>query len=420
MALLPPQQVVANSFKIDFNTSTQLFKYTIDVGDHFGVEAQGNRRTLSKETKRYLINQLLTDSRAPDLTQSAPHWACDYNSTIISAGALSTGFNSTNAQRQKLYCRTQPGQTNHPRDLQATITCDGPVNLAPLQTYVQGNTVGAMPSTVLDAMDALNIISWKRVNDMNFTGGRAGKRFFPNEVALRCENETPQMRQQNTFLIRRGFFTSMRPGAGSLHLNVSTTTSAFYSPIMLDTWMQLRWGNGQIDEPDFRRQLGGVKVMVVGAQNNQTWRIFDIGTRPLNQESFADDQHNMRIVSTYLTQRKSHSKKRHESVVLNLFLDYPATPIDPNALCINVGNTNNPIWFARELLRIVEWQLLSRTLDGNDKTRMVNCAEIRPQQNKTFILGATQRQLGFPNGQGGTSFLNVSSNPISRKGKAAD
>lgn len=302
----PPNQratgVLCNFFTMGLNTTTRLYRYTIDLSDAGIPGANGNN--LSRETKRYLINELLT---TPANRPSHHDWACDYKSTIISAGQeLYPGLNADGQSKATPFHRTPaalPNQNGPPVPPvpvpNARILCNGRLDTGMLMAHVNGNQVAANwdPDVVLNG---LNILTWKNINHMPqaLRSDRAGKRFYPH--ILRDDIEEARL-NTHAFLIRKGFFTSVRPGDGSVLLNVNTTTSAFYSPIRLDQWMRLKWPNGPPHPHDFQIWLRGVRVTLDCHVHRRKFSIWDISRQPINQITFGLQN---TVVSTYLSQRK--------------------------------------------------------------------------------------------------------------------
>jgi len=97
----------------------------------------------------------------------------------------------------------------------------------------------------------MNIMSWARINFRDWRGKRIGNKFYPLDGALskilgrtppdNSDKYVPRLRVYDS---KTGFFTSMRPGIGSMLLNVNATTSVFYPNDMnLQEWINRRWGH---------------------------------------------------------------------------------------------------------------------------------------------------------------------------------
>lgn len=99
----------------------------------------------------------------------------------------------------------------------------------------------------LEDLRILNLISWETINSPSFKGGRVGKKFYPHSNPRRIVNQSNTkftLPQHYVYDVNMGFFTSMRPGHGSILLNVNTTTTAFFPfKMKLQTWLNARWGH---------------------------------------------------------------------------------------------------------------------------------------------------------------------------------
>jgi hypothetical protein len=134
------------------------------------------------------------------------------------------------------------------------FTCLGEANLKGLKHHVEDQLE---LDDITDVLKCLNIISWKSINSRGaFDGGRVGNRFYPNstEVKKEVNDDAPLYR------IRDGFFSSMRPGQGSLLLNVNAITSAFFSPINLQTWIDKCWPVDRPNAKEFKSKFKDIRV----------------------------------------------------------------------------------------------------------------------------------------------------------------
>ena len=116
-----------------------------------------------------------------------------------------------------------------------------------------------------DDLRILNIISWKNISqDDIFGGGRSGKKFYPTPPAFSSAHMIPN-NANPVYILCKGFFTSMRPGAGSLLLNINPVTTAFYPAVRLQDWMIARWpGADGIPPANGLHELEGLRVTFEG------------------------------------------------------------------------------------------------------------------------------------------------------------
>lgn len=281
-----PDAVQSNFFQFTIQNvpNKPLYRYSIHVGDFLKLpkskesSSQGSKekRKLSRETKRYLISQLLKEAHnKPD----ALYWVCDYESTIISVGHL---YNTAPDGKATPYERTGPkNEMQIVND--ASISLLGQVNIHHLNAHINRADDGNPSSETAIALDALNIILWRKVNHPGFNGARGGKRFYP------AIPHTPRETASRCYILHQGFFSSVRPGSGSLHLNVSTTTSAFFKPMVLLEWMNTRWPSARYNQKKFKKELKNVRVKcnLTKAPAGKRWIIRgDLGLEKMSEIFF--------------------------------------------------------------------------------------------------------------------------------------
>jgi hypothetical protein len=359
--------VKANSFRLNLDSKVQLHRYSITLGeieyksrggDRNGAGGQTQTKTpTNRDTKRALIESFLT---APNSKPMHSNWATDYDSTIISVGQLYPGSSSKlNQVTFKDHPRMgRPGEGN--LQLTSSVKFLGIVGTAALNSYVgldssagkkaigSGSGSGSTTAVTYDPssdLNAFNIILWKEVNKPDsigrpgFRGGRVGNRFYPTSTQV----ETPAQQSRKCYLIRGGFSTSVRPADGSILLNVNTVTSAFYSPINLQTWMQMQWSSHPKSK-DFRAALKGVKVTFDLAKDGhgRKWVIFDRSEVDVSKLS---SLWWIKMSLCRNTWKVSHTGVSPYQARANF--SWPAYPSYKNsynlkAYCINVGSKADP------------------------------------------------------------------------------
>ncbi|TGO35542.1 hypothetical protein BHYA_0154g00040 [Botrytis hyacinthi] len=111
-------------------------------------------------------------------------------------------------------------------------------------TSLSGRNGNYLP---LEDLRTLNLISWKIIDSSSFKGGRVGKNLYPHCNPRRVVNQSntsSMLPRHYVYDLHMGFFTSMRPGHGSILLNLNTTTTAFFPfKMKLQTWLDARWGH---------------------------------------------------------------------------------------------------------------------------------------------------------------------------------
>lgn len=126
-------------------------------------------------------------------------------------------------------------------------------------------------------LKSLNIISWYNLHtDPNWRGGLVRNKFYPagglvnsardKKGKLKYRVDIKPKDIDPAYLVRSGFFTSIRPGDSTLLMNINTTTSAFYPSMLLSKWLLARWGDINLSEKA-QRELKGLRVTFEGELN---------------------------------------------------------------------------------------------------------------------------------------------------------
>jgi eukaryotic translation initiation factor 2C len=241
MALLPMTTELRPKVKFP-DADKRLYKYRVQL-DKIGGEEPTN-----KDLRRRLIRNLLNLN-----TPNAEASASDYFSHIVSVGELYDDLNGDNKERS--FQHTRPPHGKLPavtRGMNSTIHFEAEVRLEELQALVKGGVTeveGEEPYHPDEDLKSLNLLSWARINYNDFNGAHIGKKFYPSEDSLNALLHRSVYNKQerrnysiDVYEARTGFFSSMRPGNGSLLLNVNVTTSAFFPPINLQDFINKRYG----------------------------------------------------------------------------------------------------------------------------------------------------------------------------------
>ncbi|TGO47378.1 hypothetical protein BCON_0280g00050 [Botryotinia convoluta] len=172
--------------------------------------------------------------------------------------------------------------------MRSLIIYEGPFQRDALDTHVSLSNSTFVPDADLRM---LNIISWFRINGYNpqnapfFDGFRVGNRFYPTVGGVIPSRQVPSDGDP-IFLIRTGFYTSMRPAIGSVLLNVNTVTSAFFPPEILSAWIWLRWQQ-EIPPVNEQNNLVGLRVTFSGDGPSPKTRVIrDVSSLNVSQVNF--------------------------------------------------------------------------------------------------------------------------------------
>ncbi|TGO08888.1 hypothetical protein BTUL_0187g00070 [Botrytis tulipae] len=376
----PSTKIHANFYKVGLSSEAQILKYSVCLGRIISRGKPEGFVPTRPETKRYLITRLLEENK--DLFEPIS-WATDYESFIVSNKPLGNHDLST------IGCsistpHTRSGPDGNPIHMDSSLSFLGLVDVKALIDHVNSkNTPLNHPE---EELKFLNMISWKKVNSPQYEGGRVGKKFYPHSFVADDKEWMSQKRMKEQkdptlsfkdevplYQIHRGFFSSMRPGQGSVLLNVNVTTSAFFSPINLAKWIESNlnaWG-------DSERLLKGVRVVFdIHEKNRQkVFNIKSIAQHSVSETKFMKDGTEM-------------------SVHAHMIATYHETTFDKNARCINVGSKAEPTWFPADHLKIVEWQIVKKNLPEPYVAAMIDATK-RPHQSKDAIKETGLAELGF-------------------------
>ncbi|TVY82147.1 Protein argonaute-2, partial [Lachnellula suecica] len=265
-----PISITANSFKLKLKTDLGIRKYRI-VLDQVDRRVIKNRRTM-----RNMIQDILR-LYPPD----AKIWVTDYHSQIVSVGKLYKKVENEDNEddEDKVWWAA-----NHPRigggddqhKMTSTISYESTLNFDQLRDHVQDYTADPHATYLPDEdLNMLNLLSWKHILDIGEPLGRVetvGKKFYPTHGSI---SQSLFISGRKVYSFRHGFFSSMRPGAGSLLLNVNSISTAFYPPMILQTWInhredQASGGNhSTIPSQKTQIELRGIKVTFLGDSNRQ-------------------------------------------------------------------------------------------------------------------------------------------------------
>lgn len=236
-----PEKALANFFQVRYkDPSAVCHRYKIELGAIFGKPVK------KVETKRALIWKLLNVQRPP----SVP-FASDYCQYVVSKGPLYPAFAGHHSSAYSVPHRRTPREGEQPERLATVFYYEGECKASDMAKYF--NSILAVPRVDLSGyhpekdLHTLNIISWTNINNLNtFNGGLRGRKFYPEDFSQAIPLGSPG----SPYLVSRGFFTSMRPGAKELLLNVNPTTSAFLNDrIALQQWIMARGGTDSHGNP---------------------------------------------------------------------------------------------------------------------------------------------------------------------------
>lgn len=231
------KKITTNFFKVSFDKVVDIRKYRIVLG-------QVDRRDIKKrETKRAMINDILTGE-----PPTAKVWLTDYCSHIISVGKLYNYFGDTIGEAVSVkHERPLPGGQTF-TSVDSTIFYEGVLNVKKVKTFIDPKVPRDPQYYPEEDFRILNLISWTQIYDPSNSIGipvfSIGKKFYPdnneNSAGTLLNKKMGDQNRTAICVVKRGFFTSMRPGTGSLLLNVNPTTTAFFPAMNLHVWITRR------------------------------------------------------------------------------------------------------------------------------------------------------------------------------------
>ncbi|KAF7949123.1 hypothetical protein EAE96_008292 [Botrytis aclada] len=381
-----PEPVQANYFRVTFKSALDLRRYRIQL------DQINSKDVVKRELRRALIKDLLQQNRPPGT------WVSDYSEYIVSVGKLYSEFaDAPGATVEVLHHR--PGRDQSWVPMRSLIVYESPFQRDALHRHVTSIDSTFVPDADLRM---LNIMSWFMINGYRsqnapyFDGFRVGNRFYPTVGGVIPFNQVPLVGDP-IFLIRTGFYTSMRPAIGSVLLNVNTVTSAFFPPEILSTWIRLRWGQ-EIPPDNEKNHLIGLRVTFSGDVTSPKTRVIrDVSSLDVSQETFTPE--NADGTPGQATSVYDHMRNK-----------YHLLRFSPNTCCLNMGTRTHPKWYPADNLRIVAGQIFKKQLPEIMGSLMIDIAQNLPETNKRLILNGALPSLGIPATTGSFSQFGLSIN----------
>lgn len=291
----------ANFFQATIRGSINLWRYSISLGRF------KERQPSSKNGKRAFIQYLLEVAKAQGLFLTDT-FATNYDSIIISSGEL--------FKNETLEISHQP----YPEAIEdnyviSTVQSLGKIDFRNLKDLVDTKATSNPSRDYLpdDDIRALNVVSWKKINDPSWKGGQVGNKFYPEGLWREELEENESLRERDKMVrykrdigrywLATGFFTSIRPGQNSLFLNVNVTTSAFYAETDVQKWID----GEKRDKGKGFNELVGRKVVFSKDPDKKQRIIRGIEREPIGNKTFVREEdrkkENISVVQ-YLEKRK--------------------------------------------------------------------------------------------------------------------
>ena len=238
----PKKEVVfANCFAVKL-LDLKVGIYSIELGKI------GNHQLTERTLKRNMISSMLM-CLPPKPSQD--QYVTDYNSYIVSAAKPYDEDEVDIVHFENANQSHASGAT----PITSTVRFQGYLNKDKLLEFVQQFSIDQRPYDDTLDIQALNIISWAKIFSNSWEGDRVGRKFYAAS--------SEELKIRDTYVLKRGFFSSMRPGTGGVLLNVNLVTSAFFPDgMVLHDWIYKRWRS--VTPPKHWLELKGVKVRFEG------------------------------------------------------------------------------------------------------------------------------------------------------------
>jgi len=283
----------ANFFRVDMLADVDIRLYRIVLG-----QIQG-RTVTNRYAKRALIDQILSQ-----YTPHAQIWVTDYSHYVVSVGQLyndSTLPDVVGTVFEAPHNRYS-GTGTVIDQITSFIIYERHLDFNALRNWVNPTVLIPAGNIYLPDEDLklLNILSWKHIYDRAQPHGQfkfVGNKFYPVPVA----NSDPRFLGNHVYLVQNGFYSSMRPGNGSLLLNVNATTTAFYPSITVQDWLNRRLGAANsMPTPKLQTELTVLKVIFDGDPQQKTREITGFSALNVSTQMFTPNNRPSITVCNYM------------------------------------------------------------------------------------------------------------------------
>ncbi|CAG8982772.1 hypothetical protein HYALB_00001053 [Hymenoscyphus albidus] len=349
--------VLANRFKVTFNggAAANLIKYKIKLGTIKG------KPVISKQGKKNLIKALLQNI-PPDTTA----WASDFEERII---------------------KDESYEVKHPLafgviGMTTIIERLGRIEYEKLNDFTNPKSQPDPNYVPDDDLRHLNIIIRKFVEEADVKVGRVGNKFYPNYQ----HRAYSDVSHNSALWIKSGYFSSMRPGEGSLIMGINSTTSAFYAPTTLQNWIEQRHSSSHYGEPLpgwVKNELKGLRVKFEGRRE-----IKGPGSKDESQQEAKHWSIHSIVDGKSVTQVEFICKENGEPIKVYDYIakefcrpegNLERDQLSENAYCVNVGDNTRKIFYPADQLVLLNGNL------SRDTWR--KCLEKQPEHQIRIRFG---------------------------------
>ncbi|KAG4434827.1 hypothetical protein IFR05_009698 [Cadophora sp. M221] len=264
------ETVVANFFKVNIEKDVGIRKYRSVLGKWGAGSTERSIR--KRKAKKAVIEDILRNS-----PPNAKVWVTDYASHIISVGKLFSNF-VDDVDVAWSVVHQVPDRAGIMAQIDSTIFYEAQLDVAKLKKHISQDKERGVNYLPGEDIRILNMLSWKQIYDTKSPIGGAiatvDKKFYP--LHLRTSRLT--LGGQEAAILRKGYFSSMRPANGTLALNVNASATPFYPPTILDTYIRLR-GTMPLPSASLARELKRLRIIFSGDNPQKIRAIKDFSSR---------------------------------------------------------------------------------------------------------------------------------------------
>ncbi|ERN01425.1 hypothetical protein AMTRI_Chr03g147670 [Amborella trichopoda] len=352
-ALVPPRRpprpatagtrclVNTNHFLIQLHNK-ELFHYDVAITPE--VQSRGKNRVIIRELIR-----LYKDS---NLGKRLP--AYDGRKSLYAAGSFP--FTSKDFV---VKLSDEAGSSSLPsreKEYKVTIRFAASFDLHHLQQFLQGMQMDC-PQEAIQALDVV----LRELPSRNYTP--VGRSFFSSKFGKEEIGDGLEC--------WRGFYQSIRPTQMGLSLNTDVSTTAFYEPVPVISFVSKLFNKdppkqfSDAEKVKVKKALRGVKIEVTHTPAKRRYRVSGITRESTNQLAFSIEEQGTRTTVVQYFRDKYNYHLR--------YANWPA---------LEVGNDRKKTYMPMEVCKIVEGQRYTKKLNEKQVTAILRASCQRPRERE--------------------------------------
>lgn len=385
-----PTTVLTNHFNVTLTPGQKFYEYEVQ-------DLQSNDPPFSAPKKRVLIERMIETSDV--LKKHQDDIASDYERKIISLTALHRPGDQPKAIVDSCaisnYNMTSNGTAVQQLPLKLVYMRE--ITLQGMVDFVAGRNEHYQET---GAGQAMNILIARGVHAGNSGAFQVGdNRFFTPDLTTDFE--------KHGMIAMRGFYSSIRPGNGSVLLNVNTAMSAFYKKQKVSEYMETfnKFGSNKVAKDHLR----GLRVFITYERCKEGETDTGMDTEKRRTKTITGFSKGT-AAQTMFTDRHGDEV----SVWQHFEENYPNVAKESkkggNQICVNTRGTKEgeECWYLPDQLNVLPGQIYRKTLDKLDPdmtSEMIKLACNTPSINKDLIQSKGLDTLGFRDSRNPPPFL---------------